>query len=220
MGDHPKRERINSLFIKWWHTALLLGKLPFNFRCHFCLRIVCIVEERETNLLSFFFSSFLVSLHTSPPPLLFLLNLKLWKITGQKSGENQAVQTKCGAIHATSPACIKMSQQWLCISPGKRIPISLLFGSPIRRGPRNCAMDTEFGVFLTMNWDSSGAEFQPEILGHRKEKKIQDIGKNPQKVMSLFRDWLNEQVCYLQTCSTLQIYFMLLIFQGLRSIWE
>lgn len=119
----------------------------------------------------------------------------------------------CGAIQASSPAYIKMSEQWLGISSGKYIPISLLFGCPLRRGPQNRAMDTEFGLLPTTNWDPSGAIFQPHILGHRKEKKPRMLEKNPHNVTNTFGDWLNEQFCHLQTCFTLQIYFMLLIFQ-------
>lgn len=63
--------------------------------------------------------------------------------------------------------------------------MSLLFGSALRRGPQNCTMDTEFRLLPTTNLDTSGAIFQPDILGHRKEKKNQDIGKNSHKVTSI-----------------------------------
>lgn len=177
MGDHPKRKRINSLFLKWWHTVLL-GKLPPSFCCFSLSFDNCIYCGRETDQpsLLFFLLSFCLSI--LPPTRLFLLNLKLWKITGQKRGENKVVHTHrgCGAIQAYLTSAYQNVWRVAWHFPGKMY--SCIISVWISCQKRPTELCNRYKVWASPHYrDPSGATFQPDILGHRKEKKYRILEK-------------------------------------------
>lgn len=218
------QEGKNKLFV---HQVMAHNVTSWEATFQFLLIVtflweLCLLWKRDRPSFLLFFPSFLLSLHTSPPSMPLSPAFKamknhwtgkwwepsgsftrrLWSHPGHLTSLYQNVWKV--AWHFLRKIYSYIISVWISC---QKTPTELCNGHRVWASP-------------TTNWNPSGARFQPEILGHRKKKKLQDIGKNPHKATSVFGDWLNEQFCYLQICFPLQIYFMLLIFQGLRSISE
>lgn len=157
------------------------------------------MEERQTNLLYFFFSSFLLCLHTFPhtplPPEFKAMKNHWTETWWEQSGSYaQRLWSHPGLPHQCVSKCLKsrLAFPWenvflyhfcldLLSEEAHRTvqQIQSLGFSPLQRSLRS----------YISAWHS----------GPQEGKEIQDIGKNPHKVRSVFRDWLNEQFCHLQT---------------------
>lgn len=177
------RGKKKTLFTKRWHT-FLGSYLLISVDCHFPLIIVCIVKE-ETDQPSFLlFSSFFLSLslHTSPhTPLPSEFKAmenhctekwweqsgsyteRLWSYPGYLISLYKNVWTV--AWHFPWKMYSYTTSVW--ISPQKR-PTELCKGHRVWASPH-------------YELRSLRSHISGRHLGHRKEKKTQDIGKNPHK---------------------------------------
>lgn len=161
--------------------------LPISVDCHFPLIIVCIAEERQTNLLSFFFP-FLLSLYTSPhmplPP-----EFKAMK----KSLDRKVVRTKW-FIHTkvVKPSRLPHQHVSKCLNSGLAFRKSYSYITSVWISCQKKPTELHNGHRV---WDSPHYKLRSlrsyisaRYSGLQEGKKIWDIGKNPHKVTSVFRD--------------------------------